>query len=77
MSHLPRKGQYELFFHSGKVYCFDDLDVSFWIEHLDMITWLNQQDHLSCRPYRLSNDKKPTAWYLDPETYMLWKLRWI
>ena len=74
MNHLPRNGQYELFTHNRKTYCFDDLDFgpnpAVVNAPNEMWDWLRKQS--GCFPM----DDKNTAYYLTPQTYLLWKLRW-
>jgi hypothetical protein len=74
VSHLPRKGQYELFTHNRKTYCFDDegFDSEPAIVNApeEMWTWLRSQR--GCKPMDESN----TAYYLTPQCYLLWKLKY-
>ena len=74
MKHLPRNGQYELFTHNRKTYCFDDLDFTPEPAIInapeEMWKWLRSQE--GCKPLDDSN----TAYYLDPKTYLMWKLMW-
>lgn len=74
MSHLPRKGQYELFTHNGKTYCFDDLtfdgNPAIINAPEEMWAWLRSQSE--CR----SMDKTNTAYYLTPKCYLMWKLKY-
>jgi len=73
--HLPRNGQYELFTHNGKTYSFDDPDLgtpALVNPPPAMFEWLRSQS--GCRTFdRCSH----TAFYLTPQTYLLWKLKWI
>lgn len=75
MKHLPRNGQYELFTYSSKTYCFDDLtfnsEPAVVNAPKEMWSWLRNQP--GCRPMDESN----TAYYLDPDTYLAWKLKWL
>lgn len=74
MNHLPRNGQYELFTHNRKTYCFDDLD--FRAEPAiinapnEMWKWLRSQK--GCIPL----DDTDVVYYLDAKTYIMWKLMW-
>lgn len=78
MSHLPRNGQYELFIYLGKMHCFDDPDLHYVLVNDDMINWLNQQDKRLCRPYKaVSTQTNPCCYYLKPEMYLIWKLKWV
>jgi hypothetical protein len=73
-SHLPRKGQYEIFIHGGVVHCFDDPSLE--SQEVDpgtlnkMIRWLEKQDPTICRKY------ESYCWYLHPNMYLIWKLKW-
>lgn len=75
VSHLPRKGEYELFTHNRKTYCFDDVefDSNPAIVNApdEMWTWLRSHPDL-CRPMDHTN----TAYYLDPKLYLIWKLKY-
>jgi hypothetical protein len=74
MNHLPRNNQYELFTHNKKTYSFDDIDFgpdpAIINAPDEMWQWLRTQS--GCRPMDDSN----TAYYLNPQTYFLWKLRY-
>lgn len=74
MTHLPRRGQYEIFTHRLNTYCFDDLDYGCEPVVINapeqMWKWLRMQP--GCIPLDHTN----TAYYLDPETYLMWKLMW-
>jgi len=74
MNHLPRNKQYELFTHNRKTYSFDDLtfgpDPAIINAPSEMFDWLRTQP--DCRPLDESN----TAYYLTPELYLIWKLKW-
>ena len=77
MSHLPRNGQYELFMFRGVARCFDDPSVDFVPITNEMVDWLKAQPIEVCRPYPSNETLTATAWYLSPEMYLLWKLKWI
>jgi hypothetical protein len=74
MSHLPRKGQYELFTHNRKTYCFDDMTLGSEPAIInapdEMWVWLRSQSE--CRPL----DETNVAYYLSPKLYLMWKLKW-
>ncbi len=74
MSHLPRKGQYELFTNNRKTYCFDDttFDSKPAIINApdEMWAWLRSQRE--CIPL----DETNVAYYLSPKLYLIWKLKW-
>lgn len=74
MSHLPRNGQYELFTHNRKTYCFDDLtfgpDPAIINAPDEMWQWLRTTQGV--RPVDDSN----VAYYLDRRVYLMWKLKW-
>lgn len=76
MNHFPRNGQYELFIVDKWIYCFDDLDHVKWPNIGKMISWLDRQNPVKCRVYRVLGQGKPSAYYLDPSIYFLWKLAW-
>jgi hypothetical protein len=75
MRHSPRNGQYELFTHNNKTYCFDDNgmgpDPAIVDAPDEMWAWLRQVDGVS------AHDETNVAYYLTPETYLLWKLTWL
>lgn len=70
----PRNGQYELFTHGRKTYCFDDEDFGpnpALVSAPDaMWSWLRSQ------PRVRALDHTNTAYYLTPQTYLIWKLKW-
>lgn len=70
----PRNGQYELFTHGRKTYCFDDEDFGAdpaLISAPDaMWAWLRDQ------PGVRALDHTNVAYYLTPQTYLIWKLKW-
>lgn len=72
--HLPRNGQYELFIFNNIVHCFDDLLLTeFKISPDDfgkMLGWLQDRIDEGCRRC------EDHVWYLTPNMYLLWKLRW-
>lgn len=76
MSHFPRNGQYELFTHNRKTYCFDDSDFGSDPAIINapdaMWQWLRNQT--GCRALYAENN---VAFYLDPRTYLIWKLKWL
>ena len=76
-SHLPRNGRYELFSTGGRTYCFDDPGWVNWIpSRSEMFEWIRNQDSTLWQPMvemPLSN----VALYLDPQLYLLFKLRWL
>jgi hypothetical protein len=76
MSHLPRNGQYELFMFRGVVRCFDDPSIDAIPITAEMDDWLKAQPIEVCRPYPNDVGSNPSAWYLSPEMYLIWKLKW-
>lgn len=74
MNHFPRNGRYELFTHNKKTYSFDDNDFgpdpAVINAPQEMWTWLRSQS--GCKPM----DDTNVAYYLEPKTYIIWKLRW-
>ena len=74
MSHLPRNGRYELFTHNRKTYCFDDPgfgpEPAIFRAPDEMWSWLRDQP--GCEPL----DDTNVAYYLEPKTYIIWKLKW-
>lgn len=76
MSHLPRNGQYELFLYRERVYCFDDPSLESVPVSDSMISWLDKQNRRLCRPYKVDPQHKPSCYYLQPELYLMWKLKW-
>lgn len=75
MSHLPRKGQYELFSTRGVTYCFDDLSFEKIKTPDGMFDWIRSQD-TSLWHGMNGNPDQNVAFYLQPELYLLWKLKW-
>lgn len=77
MSNYPRRADsYELFTYGRKTYSFDDPgcgpDPAIVDAPDEMWEWLRSQP--GCRPlYETDN----TAFYLNTQTYILWKLRWL
>ena len=74
MSYFPRNGQYELFTYNGKTFCFDDCSIAGPVivnAPKEMWIWLRSLEGV--RPMDTTN----TAYYLTPETYLLWKLKWL
>lgn len=76
LDHLPRQGQYELFISADHIYCFDDLDHVKWPNNEQTQSWLAKQNSVLCRAYRTQENNKPSAYYLDPKLYFMWKLAW-
>ena len=74
MTHLPRNGRYELFTHSKKTYSFDDPDFgpdpAIINAPQEMWVWLRTQSGVS------PLDDTNVAYYLEPKTYLIWKLKW-
>lgn len=71
MSHLPRKGQYELWNHRGWIYCIDDPRQPALEVNEEMFTWLHNLPKSECRPF-----DGDAAFYLTPQAYLMWKLKW-
>lgn len=72
MSHLPRKGQYELFIgNTNTVFCFDDPNHQPVPASEEMFKWLNNLPTTECRPFSGN-----AAFYLTPRAYLMWKLKW-
>lgn len=76
-SRKPRGGVYELFTTNNKTYCFDDPDFDGYPAIIDpdpeMFEWLRSQSTHLCRQM----DKSDVAYYLVPELYIIWKLRYV
>lgn len=68
--HLPRRGQYELFTFNGVTQCYDDPGSDSVPARPEMFVWLRNQSGV--RPM----DDTDMAYYLEPATYLLWRLRW-
>lgn len=69
---LPRNGEYELFILDNKIYCHDDptfTPVTIKCNELD--EWINKQPESLWRTFLAG-----TAYYLKPELYIWFKLRW-
>jgi len=75
MKHLPRRGQYELFSYGGKLHCFDDPGLDPVRALPEMFEWVRAQDPALWYPLKDDPDSN-AALYLQPELYLLWKLRW-
>ena len=78
MSHLPRNNQYEIFTHNTRTHCFDDLDFP---PHgintpVDMVDWIRSQDTNYWSPMTNYPDSS-VAFYLKPELYLAWKLKFL
>jgi hypothetical protein len=71
MTYLPRNGQYELFTYRGRTHCFDEPGVEI-VSTPEMFAWLRSQPEEQCRPF----DHSDVAFYLTPNMYLIWKLRW-
>lgn len=69
---MPRNGQYELFIYATLVNCFDDPDFRTFRETPELHEWIQQQ------PTDLWRTLKPkyNVYYLQPELYTWFKLRW-
>ena len=71
---FPRNGRYELFIFKGMVNCYDDPLFDAILESDDLHKWIRQQ------PKKLWSGMKPPydkiAYYLQPELYTWFKLRW-
>lgn len=74
MSHLPRNGQYEIFTNHGRTYCFDDVSFSHIPTPTGMFDWIRSQDPAYWSPIE-SNPESDAAFYLKPELYLIWKLK--
>lgn len=72
MSHLPRNGRYELFTYGGKTHCFDDLEVNSVRTTPEMLEWLRSQPPELCHKM----DETDVAYYLQPQLYLMWKLKY-
>ncbi len=73
---LPRNGQYELFTHNNKTYCFDD--GSFDSANPVLINAPQAMWHwLRSMPGVTAMDHTNVAYYLTPQAYLLWKLKWL
>ena len=75
LSHLPRNGRYELFTHQGVTYCYDDPSFTNIRTPKGMFDWIRSQD----QQYWCPMDHDPAsnvALYLQPDLYLLWKLKW-
>jgi hypothetical protein len=75
VNHLPRGGEYEIFTVQGRTSCFDDTTLenpAIVDAPVEMFAWLRRQP--GCRSY---NETSDIAFYLTPQTYLLWKLRWL
>ena len=75
MSHLPRKGQYEIFSHNGWTHCFDDPSFDKIRTPDGMFEWIRSQDPTEWHPMK-SDPEWNAALYLTPRLYLLWKLKW-
>jgi hypothetical protein len=71
---FPRNGRYELFIFNGRVKCFDDPLFDTIPESDELHEWVRHQ------PKKLWSGMKPPhdkiAYYLQPELYTWFKLRW-
>lgn len=79
MSHLgnlPRNGQYEIFTTNNRTYCFDDVEFFHIPTPPGMFEWIRSQDPRYWQPMS-TNPESNVAFYLSPEMYLLWKLKWV
>jgi hypothetical protein len=72
---LPRQGRYEIFSSRGRTYCFDDLDQPGIPTPTGMHEWIRGQDPRLWSPMSM-DPSSDVALYLQPELYLLWKLKW-
>jgi hypothetical protein len=71
----PRNGEYEIFSTNGKTYCYDDVSMDGHIPTpVGMFEWIMSQDRSLWHGLDGGN---PAAFYLTPQLYLLWKLKWI
>jgi hypothetical protein len=68
--HLPRRGQYELFTFNGVTQCYDDPGSDSVPARPEMFEWLRNQSGVQ------PMDDTDMVYYLEPRTYLLWRLRW-
>lgn len=75
IKHFPRNGRYELFTRNGRTYCFDDATFVHIQTKQEMFEWIRNHDTSLWSPLT-SDPTSNVALYLQPELYMLWKLKW-
>jgi hypothetical protein len=73
---LPRNGRYEIFTYNNRTHCFDDPDVEQIVTPSGMFEWIRNQDPAHWKGLDYDPDSN-TAFYLDPNLYLLWKLKWL
>ena len=71
---LPRKGQYELFINRNKIFCFDDPGFEPIAERDEIHAWIRSQD--SSQWSNMDEPYDRVVYYLQPELYLFFKLRW-
>jgi hypothetical protein len=71
---VVREGMYEIFSHRGITRCFDDPSLGQVDTQPEMFVWIKEQDASLWRGLKnWPNDD--TAYYLKPELYLMWKLK--
>lgn len=76
LSNLPRNGQYEIFTSNGRTYCFDDVKFTHIPTPEGMFEWIRSQNPDYWKPLS-TNPNSNTALYLNPELYLIWKLKYV
>lgn len=76
MNQLPRNGRYEIFTRNGRTYCFDDPDFYHIPTPAGMFEWIRSQDPEYWSPLSV-NTQSNVAFYLAPELYLAWKLKYL
>ena len=71
---LPRNGRYELYCIARKVYCFDDESAAPIVESDELHNWIRQQPEDLW--YAMQPPYHKITYYLQPELYLLYKLKW-
>lgn len=75
MSHYPRNGRYEIFTHGNRTHCFDDTGFTNIPTPPGMFEWIRSQDRSLWAGLEF-DPASNVAFYLQPELYLLWKLKW-
>jgi hypothetical protein len=72
---MMRGEEYEIFSHNGVTSCYDDPSLDRFSTPQEMFTWIREQDPRLW--HGLKNwPNEDCAYYLKPELYLLWKLKW-
>jgi hypothetical protein len=72
----PRNNRYEIFSYRGNTMCMDDPNFGIIKTPDGMFDWIRSQDPKDWRDIENLASNPNAAFYLTPELYVFWKLRW-